>query len=56
MKASVYNRKIVYDFEQKEVDFLRLLEVWDTLKERLMEHEKITIEGYERIEIEEDDE
>jgi hypothetical protein len=26
--------------------------VWETLKERLMEHEKITIEGYERIEVE----
>lgn len=52
MRASVYGRKIVYDFEQKEVDFLKLLEVWDTLKERLMGHERITVEGYERIEVE----
>ena len=54
MKANVRGREIVYDFEQKEVDFLKLLDVWDTLKERLMGHERITVEGYARIE--EDDE
>jgi hypothetical protein len=52
MKANVRGREIVYDFEQKEVDFLKLLDVWDTLKERLMDHERITVEGYERIEVE----
>ncbi len=52
MKANVRGREIVYDFEQKEVDFLKLLDVWDTLKERLMGHERITVEGYERIEVE----
>ncbi len=52
MRAKVEGRYIVYDFEQKEVDFLKLLDVWDTLKERLMEHERITVEGYERIEVE----
>ena len=52
MKAKVEGRNIVYDFEQKEVDFLKLLEVWDTLRSRILPHEKITIEGYERIEIE----
>lgn len=52
MKANVRGREIVYDFEQKEVDFLKLLDVWDTLKERLRGHERITVEGYERIEVE----
>lgn len=52
MRANVRGREIVYDFEQKEVDFLKLLDVWDTLKERLLAHERITIEGYERIEVE----
>jgi len=49
MRAIVSGRNIVYDFEQKEVDFLKLLDVWKTLKERLLPHEKITIEGYERL-------
>ena len=43
----------VFDFERKEVDFLKSVGVWDTLKQNLHEHEKITIEGYERFETDE---
>jgi hypothetical protein len=50
MKANVRGREIHYDFTQQEVDLLKSLDVWDTLKKRLWTHERITIEGYERIE------
>jgi hypothetical protein len=52
MKASVRGREIHYDFTQQEVDLLKSLDVWDDVRNRLMEHERITVEGYERIEIE----
>ena len=53
MQVSVCDRLIEYDFERKEVDFLKSVGVWDTLKQNLHEHEKITIEGYERFEADE---
>lgn len=50
MKAEVYNREIHYDFTTEEVEFLKSLGLWDNIREKLREHEVITIEGYERIE------
>lgn len=49
MKAEVYNREIHYDFTTEEVDFLKSLGLWENIREKLREHEVITIEGYERI-------
>ena len=49
MKAEVCGREIHYDFTREEVDLLKSLDVWDTLKKRLWSHERITIEGYERV-------
>jgi hypothetical protein len=52
MKAEVYNREIHYDFTSQEVDFLKSLGIWGEIHEKLRDHEVITVEGYERIEIE----
>lgn len=52
MNVKAYNREIHYDFTQQEVDLLKSLDVWDDVRNRLMEHERITVEGYERIEVE----
>jgi len=52
MRVKAYNREIHYDFSQEEVDFLKLLELWDDLKKKLKPHERVLVEGYERIEIE----
>lgn len=52
MKAEVYNRNIRYDFTLEEVDFLKSLGVWEDIHNKLKDHEVITVEGYERIELE----
>jgi len=50
MNVSVYKREIYYDFSNAEVDFLKSLELWDELKNKLNSYEQVTIEGYVRDE------
>jgi hypothetical protein len=50
MNVSVYKREIYYDFSNAEVDFLKSLELWDELKNKLNSYEQVTIEGYVRYE------
>jgi len=45
MKAEVFEREIHYDFTAEEVDFLRSLDLWEELKNRLKPHEHVIIEG-----------
>ena len=52
MKAEVHNREIYYVFTNEEVAFLKTLGIWAEIHEKLRDHEVITVEGYERIEIE----
>lgn len=52
MKAKVYGREIHYDFTNSEAEFLRLLGLWEELINKLQPHERVTVEGYERIEVE----
>jgi hypothetical protein len=49
MKAEVYNREIHYDFTTEEVEFLKSLGLWENIREKLREHERVTVEGYERF-------
>jgi hypothetical protein len=50
MKAEVFEREIYYDFTSSEVDFLRSLDLWEELKNRLKPHERVLVEGYVRNE------
>lgn len=50
MKAKVVEREIYYDFTCDEVAFLENLELWVELKKKLRPHERVTVEGYIRIE------
>ena len=50
MKAKVVEREIYYDFTCEEVAFLESLELWTDLKKKLKSHERVTVEGYIRIE------
>ena len=50
MNRFVEDRKICYDFKRSEVDFLIAVGVWETIKENLLSHEVVTIEGYEQDE------
>lgn len=52
MRVKAYNREIHYDFSKEEVDFLKLLELWDELKKKLKPYERVTVEGYERVDSE----
>jgi len=52
MRVKAYNREIHYDFSTEEVDFLKLLELWDDLKKKLKPHERVMVEGYERVDSE----
>lgn len=52
MKVKAYNREIHYDFSTEEVAFLKLLDLWDEIKKKLRPYERVTVEGYERIEVE----
>ena len=49
MKTTSSYRQICYDFDNHEVDFLKMFGVWGTILDNLQEHEYVTIEGYERI-------
>ena len=50
MKAKVVEREIYYDFTSEEVAFLDSLELWKELKRKLQPHERVTVDGYIRIE------
>lgn len=50
MNKNVIERKICYDFKRSEVDFFISMGVWEIIKEKLLPHEFITIEGYEQDE------
>ena len=49
MKTTAEYRQICYDFDNDEVDLLKMFGVWDTILDNLLDHEYVTIEGYERL-------